>query len=286
MVNSVFRTLWRALIFLLGSLSLWVTVFLFFPIVDGRLPVYLTLLIAYCLAAYLIIPNLVRLLRLVIKPNHIPLYASTGDGWSSDPVNIALICKSKSQLVRTMKYAGWYTADKTTLRTTIRFIIGFCFGLPYPNAPFSNLYLFGRKQDIGFQIPTDANLSPRHRHHVRFWLLTTEETNEAHASFWQNLMTLFLRRKKQIWIGSATHDIGTFAFRIQNLQVTHKIDSDTNIERDFLIETLRRSKSIRTMSTIKAGEAFHFRGQTLGVKILADGMLKVIEIKKTLKLIE
>jgi hypothetical protein len=42
----------------------------------------------------------------------------------------------------------------------------FVFNSPYPTAPFSTPYLFGRDQDIGFLKAIDN--SPRKRHHVRF----------------------------------------------------------------------------------------------------------------------
>jgi hypothetical protein len=280
MIGFVFRFLWRVLIFILGSLIIWIIVFFLFPVIDSRLPVFITLLIIYCLLAYFIVPNLIRLFRIIIKPNHIPLYATTADGWSSDPVNIVLVSRSKRQLIRSMTRAGWYMADKTTPRTTIKFIMGFVFGLPYPNAPFSSLYLFGRKQDIGFQIPTDKKLSPRHRHHVRFWLLTENEINDhAHVSFWQQVLHLFRVPKKQIWVGAATHDIGNFAFRTRNMQITHKIDANTDIERDFLIASLKNAEAIHQLNSVQAGEPLRFRGQTMGVSIVTDGTLPVVELK-------
>jgi len=42
----------------------------------------------------------------------------------------------------------------------------FALNSPYPTAPFSTLYLFGRGQDIGFQKAIDD--SPRKRHHIHF----------------------------------------------------------------------------------------------------------------------
>ena len=38
---------------------------------------------------------------------------------------------------------------------------------PYPDAPVSNLYLWGRIQDLAFEQPVGN--SPKQRHHVRFW---------------------------------------------------------------------------------------------------------------------
>ena len=64
--------------------------------------------------------------------------------------------------------------------------VSFVFNRPYPTAPFSSLYLFGRKQDIGFQKAIDG--SPRKRHHVRFWALSPERVEETvnTPEFWLN----------------------------------------------------------------------------------------------------
>lgn len=181
-----------------------------------------------------------------------------------------------------MAKAGWHVADKATLRNSLHLGLAMLLNRPYPTAPFSKLYLFGRKQDIGFQIQTGPSPSPRHRHHIRFWQLeqSVQEKAHHHTTFWQSVLQLFTVNKKQIWIGAATHDIGPFAFRVNSLQVTHKIDSETDRERDFVIESLQAAKSIRRREIITAGEPIAFRGQTFGVNIKTTGQLEVIELKK------
>lgn len=259
----------------------YLAVFDLYPYADSRLPVFAVLLLFYSLFAYVVIPTLVRLLRLFIKPDHLPVYATSGDGWSSDPVNIVVVCKSRAHLLKIMRKAGWHRADPLTLRNALRFGYAMLLGSSYPNAPFSSLYLFGRKQDIGFQIQTGLRPSPRHRHHIRFWQLAVDDSAaNTHNTFWQSVLHLFTRKKQQIWVGTATHDIAPFAFRIQNLQLTHKIDPDTNRERDFVISTLSDKKLVKRVEIIRTGEPLSFRGQTFGVRILVDGLVKVVELKR------
>jgi LssY-like putative type I secretion system component LssY len=281
MFGVVFRIIWRILILFIGAYVLWLTVFKVYPYADTRLPTFAVLLLIYCLFAYLVIPTLVRLFRLVIKPNHLPVYAVSADGWSSDPVNIAIICKNKAQLKRIMRKAGWSEADPVTVSTTIKFALSIAFGTSYPTAPFSNLYLLGRRQDIGYQIQTGNKPSARHRHHVRLWQLPVvgNDTHEDNKFWHLVLKRLFTKKQRQIWVAAATHDIAPFAIRISNLQITHKIDQNTNLERDYVIQTLKDSKHIRRIETIKTGEPLSFRGQTFGVRIVVDGQLKVIELK-------
>lgn len=280
MIGTLFRLLWRIFVGIVAASLAYGTAFLFYPYLRSHnMPFVLQLIVIYVLIAYLGIPFLVRLWHIVLQPRHLPLYAVTGDGWSSDPVNIAIVCKDKKQLKKVMTQAGWYVADKVTLRTMAKMGFAMTFKRSYPTAPFSSLYLFGRRQDIGFQIQTGNPVSPRHRHHIRLWQLETPGEPDEHNTFWQEVLQLFTGKKQQIWIGTATHDIGPFAFRVRNLQLTHQIDNETNRERDFVIETLSDAKRIKRQETITAGNPISFRGQTFGVNIVTDGTLPVVELK-------
>ncbi len=156
------------------------------------------------------------------------------------------------------------------------------FDRPYPTAPFSRLYLFGRSQDLGFQIPVDH--SPRHRHHVRFWQVDARNNpSEAekwhqHHGFWRTLFKGFLRHKYSLWVGAAIFDSGPIAIRWRNGQLTHQVHPDANFERDFIIESLEQANVLKSITEIKAGEPYRGRGQTLGVTIISDGFVKLCEI--------
>ena len=260
----------------------YITVFLIYPYLQDRMPFLIVLIIIYIWAAYIGIPLLVRMWRTVFKSSHLPIYTTTRDGWSSDPVNIAIVCKSKKQLINHMKSAGWNIADPVTTKTFLRTLYCIATRKSYPSAPFSKAYLFDRVYDIGFQIESGDRPSPSHRHHVRFWHLLADqpEDKHSHGVFWNGIMNLFTKKQQQIWIGAASYDSRPFAIRIQNLQITHQIDSKTNDERDFLINTLQQNNSISGIGTVKAGEPLQFKGQTFGLKLIADGSLKVVKLKK------
>lgn len=282
MINRVFRILWRCLIFMLGAVSLWAVVTYFIPFVDSRIPLFFALLATYCLLAYIVIPALIRLFRLVIKPNHIPHYTTSGDGWPADPVNIAVIAKNKKSLIRAMAAAGWYQADEMNFKNGMRGLKSFVFNKPYPTAPFSNLYLFDKKQDIGFQISTNRALSMRTRHHVRFWRLEEprhESKYHPHLSFWQHKLSHLFGSKKTIWIGAAIEDNNPIDIQWYTGRLTHGVNHDTDRERDFIIQTLRDAQHIRHESITEAGESLSFRGQQFRTIYITDGSLKVIELK-------
>lgn len=281
MINILLRICWRLIILLLGVVIAFGIVDQAFPYLDKYLPISIVFLILYIFASYIGIPALIRLWRVVIKPDHLPIYVTTRDGWASDPVNIAIVCRSEQHLIKAMTSAGWSVAAKGSFMNNLRTVIAMIRQQPYPEATMSRLYLFGRAQDIGFQLQDGPAPSPRHRHHVRFWKIKRPEERDTHHDFWHNLMRLFRGRNSEIWIGAATHDIYPIALRMRNFQITHQIDSNTNKERDFLIKTLNDSGKMNgEVEEITSGHELEFRGQTFGVNIIVDGRLKVIRLKK------
>jgi hypothetical protein len=129
-------------------------------------------------------------------------------------------------------------------------IRSFLLNAPYPTAPFSTLYLFGRGQDIGFQKAIDN--SPRKRHHLRFWALSLEHADSAlgTASFWLNTDRP-AEGARVHWVGAGTKDTGFFLTRL-TFQVTHATDADTNAERDYIIAELRKNGVIGDVKSYQA----------------------------------
>lgn len=283
MIARLLRILWRVLILALGAAVLWLAIAYLIPYIDARLPLFVALLFAYCLFAYIVIPNLIRLFRLVVKPNHIPLYAVTSDGWPSDPINIAIVAKNKSSLVTAMKQAGWQLADQMTIKTWFRALHSFVFNAPYPRAPLSSLFLFDRRQDIGFEISTNRAKSMRTRHHVRFWQLREpryKNDKQAHVSFWRQKLRHILKGKNNVWIGAATEDIYPLSVQWRTGQLSHGVSHEAYRERDFIIQTLRDAKLIKKVSTTDPGEEITFRGQEFRTIYITDGSIRVVEIKQ------
>ncbi|MCA9325207.1 LssY C-terminal domain-containing protein [Candidatus Saccharibacteria bacterium] len=280
MVKILLHTVWRLLVLGLGLLLAYVSFFVAFPFLDRQLPFLVAFVLVYILIAYFGIPWLFRFWRVVFKPNHIPLYATTRDGLPSDPVNIAVVAKSRHHLIRSMKKAGWYTADKATIKNSLREAWAVINDQPYPTAPFGALYLFNRHFDIGFQLPYGKNGSPRHRHHVRFWqLVEQQQEDHGHFSFWIRHFRRFVGKERTVWIGAATEDIHAMGIRWSNFQLTHGQHESHYRERDFIIQSLQDSGRIKRVEDIQAGKPFEIRGQSFGLSFVSDGKLRVIELK-------
>lgn len=230
------KLLWqRAVILALGVFSVWLIVFVIFKFTDHRLPWILALAVTYGLAAYVVLPRVIRLGLMLARQNRVPVYTVTGDGLSGDPVNIALI-GTLAQLRQAFAGLGWVEAEPLGWGSSWRMVRAFLLNEPYPNAPFSTLYLFRRGQDIGFQ--QAIGNSPRKRHHIRFWAvsLTEAEKSAGTARFWLTSERP-TGHKPVIWVGAATKDTGISLTRL-SFQITHATDSDANAERDYVIAEL------------------------------------------------
>ena len=164
------RLLRRAIVLGLGILTVWLIVFVF-RFTDRRLPTVLALAVTYGMAAYIVLPRIVRMGLKILQRKRVPRFTITGDGLPGDPVNLVLT-GTLQQLHAAFELAGWSEADRLGLASSWRMVRAFVFNSPYPTAPFSTLYLFGRGQDVGFQKAIDN--SPRKRHHIRFWALSLE----------------------------------------------------------------------------------------------------------------
>ena len=262
----------RLLVFGLGVLTVWLITFVVFHAADQRLPLALAVAVTYGIAAYVILPRAIRMGLRILKRGHVPSYTVTGDGLPGDPVNLALI-GTMAQLRRAFTVAGWAEADTLAVASTWRMVRAFVRNKPYPTAPFSTLYLFGRGQDVGFQRAIDD--SPRKRHHVRFWGLLVDRVEQSlnTPSFWRDAERPS-DDERALWVGAGTKDTG-FSLTRLSLQITHATAADTNEERDFIIAELRRCGVVASIRS-------HFPGERLTMgkvnRYVTDGDVTVAEL--------
>jgi hypothetical protein len=244
------RLLRRLLIVALGILCVWLIVFVF-RFTDHRLPTILAVALTYGIAAYLVLPRVVRMGLKILQRKRVPRFTITGDGLPGDPINLLLI-GTREQLRAAFASSGWSEADRLGVASSWRMTRAFLLNSPYPNAPFSTLYLFGRGQDIGFQKCIDN--SPRKRHHIRFWALSPSraEATLGTASFWLNTDRP-AHNAHVLWVGAGTKDTGLSLTRL-TFQITHATDSDTNAERDYIIAELQKNKVIGDVNSYRSGQ--------------------------------
>lgn len=278
MTSWLLRVFKRLLIFITGAIVVYLAVWKFFPFFDNRVPIALALLATYLFTAYLFIPTGIRLYRLFVRPNHIPLYCVTPDGFASDPINIGII-GTRSQINKAMREAGWSAPDKKTLRALWRVFKANFFRKAYAHTPFSALYLFGRKQDLGFALPIEG--STNHRHHVRFWACNFEgpEAFHKHVRFFKRLHRPHkIGDNRQLWVGAISRDTGIIPIR-HNAQLTHSVDPDTDAERELIVASIKASGNLRSTESVKVGAPYELRNRTIGGILRADGKMTICILK-------
>ena len=183
----------------------------------------LALIVTWLIMAYLILPALWKHYEHHPSLENAPKTTLTAQNIPGDPLNLALI-GTLEELIHAMIDAGWSPADPTTLKSSLGIAGSVLLRRPYRDAPVSNLYVFGRKQDYAFEKP--AGKSASHRHHVRFWRST--ELGQA---------------GEPLWIGAVTYD-RSVGLSHRTGQITHHISQDVDSERDGLIADLVKARRI------------------------------------------
>jgi hypothetical protein len=233
--------------------------YLLADIITGRSHI-LAFLALWLFTAYVILPRLYRIVSKLYLPDYFFGRTQTSDGLLGDPINLAFNGSSK-QLIGAMKKAGWHEAQPLNLSSSLKMIYTAVGGLPYPNAPVSPLFVFGRKQSFAFEKEVDDN--PRKRHHIRFW--------ETPEKWW------LPGGYQADWLAAATFDrnVGLSLF---TGQVTHKIDANVDKERDQVIETLRRAKVVSDETVVKHFTSSYHSRNGGGDVIHTDGALPFVTV--------
>jgi hypothetical protein len=280
MVSYVWRFSKRVAVLIPGLAVAYVSARAIFPYLDKRLPLAFAILATYALGAYILIPATVRLWRIIFPAKHLPLYCVTPDGFASDPLNIGLV-GSRDQLVAAMTAAGWHVAEPYTLRNATYEVISTLLKKTYHGEPMTALYLFGRKQDIGFEVQLPEH-GRGHRHHVRFWATTYEDVENL------NPKTIHWYNRKQevvgenlLWVGAASRDAG-IAFIKHSVQLSHMMHEDTNTERNFLASSLTERSLAEPITTITLSEPYKLVNRSWRWRsgyLRTDGKMAILRLK-------
>ncbi|MDF2991382.1 MAG: hypothetical protein K0S37_1896 [Microbacterium sp.] len=212
------------------------------------------------LLAYLVLPRLHRILTAVYVPDYFMGRTRTSDGLLGDPVNLAVLGE-REQIEQAMAAAGWIAADPVGWRSSWRIITSTLTRRSYPRAPVSPLFLFGRMQDLAYQ--QEVAGSPAQRHHVRFWQC---------PDGW-----LLPGGRRVDWLAAGTFDraVGLSLF---TLQVTHRIDADTDIERDHIVGSLTTVPGVGVDVIRDFATGYHSRNGG-GDSITTDGDLPILDVR-------
>ncbi|HXL22601.1 MAG TPA: LssY C-terminal domain-containing protein [Candidatus Dormibacteraeota bacterium] len=190
----------------------------------------------------------------------IPRRIGDKEGNAGDMVNF-LILGSEESMQRVFTTAGWVKVDADVRGTVLHGILESLSKESYLTMPMSPLYLFGRTQDYGWAHAEPISVVAS-RNHLRIWKAP------------------FQLHGQTVWIGAATHDIG-FERDQRNNGLTHKIDPDIDLERDYVEKTLASTGLVSEITHFlpnnpmkeaktATGSTFHSSGQVLVLKLIED----------------
>jgi hypothetical protein len=172
-----------------------------------------------------------------------------------DPLNIAVVGDVQDTYYSFMR-SGWdetETIYSGSLWETAKSAMS---GSEYRYSPVSALYVFGRPQDAALQ---KARASIHERNHLRLWL------------------TPLRYEGKPVWIGQISRDIGVRFTR--KTITTHKIDPDVDETREYLLEDLAYSQSLKAFGYVPGVVEAPFdepRGNLTGDPYFTDGQRIVL----------
>jgi len=175
-----------------------------------------------------------------------------------DMVNFVLV-GSESQVKSALDAANWHVADTSDTGAVLAAAMDTYEKKDYLAMPMSTLYLFGRKQDYGYEMAEPIAMVAS-RHHFRLWK----------APFTWNGQT--------VWTGAGTHDIG-FAKDKRNGNVTHKIDPALDGERTNIGQSLEQSGKVKSMTYYLPSNPVQEAKNATGDSYHSDGKVLVVFLK-------
>lgn len=222
----------------------------------------IALIAMWVVLAYLALPRLNRILTAIYVPDYFIGRTRTSDGLLGDPLNLA-VRGTGEQLATAMVKSGWILADPVTLSSSIGIVRSTLTRRSYPTAPVSPLLLFERSQDAAFQQEVEGN--PAQRHHVRFWRTPQgwPLPGGTHVD----------------WLAAGTYDrrVGLSLF---TLQITHKIDADIDVERDYIVESLTRAEAEVSVDVLRDFTTSYHSRNGGGDNVHTDGNLPIIDVTR------
>ena len=172
-----------------------------------------------------------------------------------DMVNFVIIGPQK-EVQAALEAASWHVADTGNTAAIVSAVMQTYDRKDYLAMPMSILYLFGRKQDFGYELAEPIAMVAS-RHHFRIWK----------APFTWN--------GQEVWVGAGTHDIG-FAKDKRNNGVTHKIDPAVDGERANIGSTLQKANKAKTLAYYLPPDPVKEARNATGDGYHSDGRLLVI----------
>ena len=188
--------------------------------------------------------------------DRIPRRVSDADGNPGDNTNFVVI-GAEQDVLDAFKEAGWVKVDKDTRAALLNGLVETLKKQSYVEMPMSVLTLFGRPQDYGLAHAEPVTVVMQ-RHHLRLWKAP------------------FKAATQELWIGAATHDIGFDRDNRPGKKITHKIDPDVDVEREYVGRGLEETGLIAKKTYVFPSDPSKEAPTATGATFHSDGRVMVI----------
>jgi hypothetical protein len=190
--------------------------------------------------------------------NHLPRRVYDQLKNLGDMVNFVMI-GSQKDVQAALQAANWFVADTSNSGAVTKAILMTYENKDYLQMPMSQLYLFGRVQDFGYEQAEPYSVVAS-RHHFRLWKAPFQVDGQ------------------DVWAGAGTHDVG-FEKDQRNGSVTHKIDPAVDGERDHIATSLEKTGLVKTLSYYLPPDPVQQAKNATGGGYHSDGRVLVMWMK-------
>lgn len=189
--------------------------------------------------------------------DRIPRRVSDKENHPGDMVNF-LVLGTEDQVRQVFEAAGWVKVDKSPKEALLHGLLATLSKEDYLTMPMSELYLFGRTQDYGFAHAEPLSVVAS-RNHLRIWK----------APFQVN--------GRELWCGAATHDVGIERDE-RNNGITHKIDPNIDLEREYVAQTLYSTGLVKQLTHFLPENPLREARTATGGRFYSDGRILVMDL--------
>ena len=160
----------------------------------------------------------------------LPCCATNNDGSKNgDPINLVVV-GGLDDAFPAFARRGWRPTEHKWSGSIMKMVTSALSGERYAYAPVSDLYMFGRAQDLALQKARD---NIHQRNHLRLWLSPLRHHG------------------KQVWVGQISRDIGSRLTIHSPTLTTHKIDPDVDEARSALAQDMAYSQNLAKIGYVK-----------------------------------
>jgi hypothetical protein len=184
-----------------------------------------------------------------------PKRAGSKDNRPGDPINLVVVGTAQ-EIQQAFRQAGWTEPKRKNQQSIWKTAEAVINDDGYNAAPVSDLYLFGRREDLAFEKTLNTF---NKRHHLRLWQTPSSAPDG-----------------RPIWLGAATHDVG---IDVHPGVISHATDPNLDDERAQVGFDLFVGGAVQAAELIAPPDPLSGGKTATGGAWHTDGRLFVIDLK-------